>query len=425
MNEAIHTRQTATCFFGGAFAAALAALPAASAWAATGLAATSTPIIVAESQEAGTTGTQLSSPKVAHDEQGNFAVAYRAMDQLGKHSIVAALYAADGTALGEPFTVASGNGLLQGLAMDADGNFVVVYEGPAGDNPYGLFAQRYAAGGSAQGSAVELYDGSINGGYGLRGVSVSMNKSGAFALSWCGDDANNGNTAYRHSYCWAQAFSSSGDATSPRIQLGKATTLFSTLPPIEIGTEMQASSITLSDRGTMIATWKQAFSFHSLITYSVFAHRYSSTGTSLGFRMTVAKSSDICSFPSATSDSTGNFAISYCDAGSFRAQRYTAAGRPISTPVTILGPLAMGPSGDAVAYGATDTGMEMQYYDGSLNPVGPTIAINGDTLSSSATTTDVDAAFGGDAQAATWSRFEVAPGGEVNTQILVQAFAVQ
>jgi hypothetical protein len=69
--------------------------------------------------------------------------------------------------------------------------------------------------------------------------------------------------------------------------------------------------------------------------------------------------------------------------------------------------------------------MEMQYYDGSLNPVGPTIAINGDTLSSSATTTDVDAAFGGDAQAATWSRFEVAPGGEVNTQILVQAFAVQ
>src|SRR5690606_33026916 len=96
-----------------------------------------------------TSGTQFNSPaeKVAMDANGNFVVIW----QQSTSSYLAQRYAADGTTQGSAFSI----GGADAIAMAADGRFVIAWS--TGD---GTGFQRYAADGTAQGSAVTFGDSS-------------------------------------------------------------------------------------------------------------------------------------------------------------------------------------------------------------------------------------------------------------------------
>jgi hypothetical protein len=105
-----------------------------------------------------TTGTQqtvtTSGKQIASDSSGNYAVVWEDTSS-GSSEIYARKYAADGTAATNAFLVNTTTGGTQdspSIAMDASGNFVVVWKSGAQDGSgYGIYAQRYNASGVAQG----------------------------------------------------------------------------------------------------------------------------------------------------------------------------------------------------------------------------------------------------------------------------------
>jgi hypothetical protein len=105
-----------------------------------------------------TTGTQqtvtTSGKQIASDASGNYAVVWEDTSS-GSSEIYARKYAADGTAATNAFLVNTTTGDTQdapSIAMDASGNFVVVWKSGTQDGSgYGIYAQRYNASGVAQG----------------------------------------------------------------------------------------------------------------------------------------------------------------------------------------------------------------------------------------------------------------------------------
>jgi len=88
---------------------------------------------------------------VTADTDGNFVVAWSSANQDGdSYGVYAQLYNAAGVAQGSEFrvnTYTTQNQRFSTVAMDADGDFVVVWSSLAQDSSgYGVYAQRYAAG---------------------------------------------------------------------------------------------------------------------------------------------------------------------------------------------------------------------------------------------------------------------------------------
>ena len=148
-----------------------------------------------------TTGGQ-NSPSVAMDSDGDFVVAWHSFAQDGDNNgIFAQRYDAAGVATGSEFQVNTYTTLGQrrpSVAMDAEGDFVVAWEsnGQDGDS-YGVFAQRYAATGVAQGSEfqVNTYTTSFQ-----RDPSVAIDSEGDFVVVWESFQDGDGSGVYAQNY---------------------------------------------------------------------------------------------------------------------------------------------------------------------------------------------------------------------------------
>lgn len=101
-----------------------------------------------------TTAGNQDSPTVARDAAGNFVVVWEEQNGLDGdfRGIFAQRYNAAGVPQGPEFqvnTTTAGNQIFRGvggtIGMDANGNFVIVWEGPnsLGGDGFDLFAQRY------------------------------------------------------------------------------------------------------------------------------------------------------------------------------------------------------------------------------------------------------------------------------------------
>src|SRR5437867_1979499 len=113
------------------------------------------------------------------DASGEFIICWDSQDTSG-YGVYAQRYGADGQPLGGKLqvnTTTDGDQLIPSVAMDANGDFIVAWERNAQDG-YGVYAQRYGAGGQPVGG--ELRVGATTEGY----PTVAIDGRGDFLVAW-------------------------------------------------------------------------------------------------------------------------------------------------------------------------------------------------------------------------------------------------
>ncbi|MEX2114325.1 MAG: hypothetical protein WD845_14120 [Pirellulales bacterium] len=146
------------------------------------------------------------NPSVATDVDGDFVVAWQSFGQEHLSGIYAQRYNAGGVALGSEFqvnTTETDQQLDPSVAMDADGDFVVVWTsepflaaGQDGDGD-GVYAQRYNAAGVAQGSEFRVNTYTIGD---QNDATVAMDADGDFVVVWTSVAQENGFDVYAQRY---------------------------------------------------------------------------------------------------------------------------------------------------------------------------------------------------------------------------------
>jgi VCBS repeat-containing protein len=242
---------------------------------------------------------------VAMDVSGRFAVSWTSTSQDGTpQSVYARLYNADGSNNGGEFrvnTTNTGNQYNSSVAMDANGNFVVVWQGEGPGDTDGIFGRRF----NADGTAIDVTEFRVNTDL-LRphyDASVSMNASGAFAVMW---DDNAGVQLRR--------YNSSGAAIGGEIN-------------VDSGLSAGNGSIALADDGSLVVVWREG-----TLDTDVYMRRYSNAGVpAAAVRVNSTALLSNQTSPSITMDGTGNYIVAWegngpGDSSGVFAQKYNAAG---------------------------------------------------------------------------------------------------
>jgi hypothetical protein len=132
-----------------------------------------------------TTGSQT-NPSVAVDANGNFVIAWQGSSQDGSgEGIYAKRYNASGVVQGAEFlvnTYTTGHQRNPRVGVNAAGEFVVAWQSASQDGSgYGVYAQRYAASGLVDGGEFEINVQTSNSQY---VPSLGMNAKGDFVIAW-------------------------------------------------------------------------------------------------------------------------------------------------------------------------------------------------------------------------------------------------
>ena len=102
------------------------------------------------------TTNEQTQQSIAMDADGDYVIAWSSVQEGSTNNIYAQRYNADGSPAGGEFRVntdKNGRQVFSSIAMDADGNFVIVWQDDTGHDSSnsGIFAQRYNADGSPAG----------------------------------------------------------------------------------------------------------------------------------------------------------------------------------------------------------------------------------------------------------------------------------
>ena len=246
-----------------------------------------------------TTGTQTenwSAKTVAMDANGNYVVIW--MDGSGATDTGIGIYGqrfnASGVAQGAQFhvnTYTADNQRNPTVAMDASGNFVVVWESSGQDgSSYGIYAQRYNSSGVAQGSEFRVNTTTT---YDQIEASVAMDANGNFVIAWqsWSQDLVNTNGIY------AQRYNSSGVAQGSEFLVNTYTTESQTEP-----------SVAMDAAGNFVIAW-QSFGQDG-DNEGIYAKRYNSSGVVQGSEFHVSTyTTSNQDLPVVAMDSTGNFVV--------------------------------------------------------------------------------------------------------------------
>ena len=141
-----------------------------------------------------TTGHQT-SPSVAMDADGDFVVVWESYGQDGDgYGIYGQRYNAAGLKQGAEFPVNTYTTSYQtrpSVAMDADGDFIVVWNSyihPPDSDDYGIFARTYRADGTSDQTEEFIINTEVEGDQ--EDPVVAMDDSGDFAIAWSSGDAD-------------------------------------------------------------------------------------------------------------------------------------------------------------------------------------------------------------------------------------------
>ncbi|MEM6273506.1 MAG: hypothetical protein AAF998_29140, partial [Bacteroidota bacterium] len=133
-----------------------------------------------------TTANSQQHPATAIDSAGNFVVVWESFAEDGDDfGIYAQRFSAGGSANGSPFLVNSTTADAQSfpdVAMDASGNFIIVWMSENQDlDGWGVYAQRYNSSGATVGSNFQVATTSTGN---QRQPKVAMNASGQHVITW-------------------------------------------------------------------------------------------------------------------------------------------------------------------------------------------------------------------------------------------------
>jgi hypothetical protein len=258
---------------------------------------------------------------LASDDDGDFIVTWTSLQGTAYLGVFAQRYSSAGTAqsgefeVNGPFT-ASKSG--PAVAMDADGDFVVVWQTSNLDgNGGGVFGQRFASSGAPRGVEFQVNQYTLNT---QHDPQVAMDNDGDFVVVWASlilDGQNEGVLARR--------FGSSGAPLTDEFVVNSFTL-----------DDQQVAAVAAEADGDFIVTWRD--DVHDGDVTGVFARRFSSSGTPQAVQFQVnsyttgAQSSAWLDF-----DSDGDFVFVWqsvhdgAGTGVF-AQRFANPGGPSPTP---------------------------------------------------------------------------------------------
>ena len=220
---------------------------------------------------------------------------------------------------GDPFRVNTRTASDQAAyasAMDAEGNYVVVWNSAGQDGDAGgVYGQRYNAAGIRQGNEFRIN--ATTAGDQVR-IDVAMNATGQFVVTW--DSAESGGAAG----IYAQRFDRFGNPLGGELVIAH-----------RVGT-LLAPQVAMDAAGNFVVTWDERSSLE------VYARRYNSAGVPQGDEFLV---STIAVWwqgsPDVAMDPAGNFIVVWyslyqdgAGAGIY-AQRYNASAVPLGTEFRI------------------------------------------------------------------------------------------
>jgi len=272
-------------------------------------------------------------PVVAMDADGDFVVVWQDnFADSNSDGIMAQRYNAAGVAQGANVTVNTttlGQQYKADVAMDADGDFVVVWE----DNPFSNFkrrvrGQRFSADGTQQGAELEI---STDTDIDHTWPQVAMDADGDFAVSWqSGDVGANQDVAVRR-------FDATGNPVGAPVLINGTT---------RVDNESQVNpntSVAMDENGNFVVVWKaDNFTGPGIpgSAIGIVARRFDASGSAQGPQFLVdAIQPPRLGTPDVAMNADGDFIIAYRrDDGSLSgswAQRYYADGSPKGAPLRV------------------------------------------------------------------------------------------
>ncbi|MDZ4689210.1 MAG: hypothetical protein SH850_29385, partial [Planctomycetaceae bacterium] len=252
--------------------------------------------------------------RLAMDAAGNFVVVWSSNGQDGSGAgIYAQRYDADGVALGGEFqvnTYTTNNQLRASVAMDADGDFVVTWEsfGQDGDF-YGVYAQRFDAAAVAQGTEFQVNDYTTGFQYQSQ---VAMDDAGNFVVTWTSGEFDvNGFTDVL-----ARRYDADGTALGGAFRVNTYTT-----------NTQWYSTVAMDADGDFVIAWQTE---RAPGPYGVYAQRYTSAGTAVGSEFGVSSGR-----PKVAMSSSGDFVIVTEALGNVVVRPYSANGTPQGAAIPV------------------------------------------------------------------------------------------
>lgn len=261
-----------------------------------------------------TTGQQF-VPSVASDTSGDYVVAWSSTQEASGYGVYAQRYNSSGIAQGSEFhvnTYTTGIQANPSVAMDAAGNFVIAWVSHQDGGGYGIYAQRYNAAGSPQGSEFRINTYTTNNQF---EPAVAMDAAGDFVICWTSDGQDGSNYGI-----YARGYNSLGVAQGTEFEVNTYTTGVQAAP-----------TVAADSAGDFVIAWSSAGQDGD--GYCIRAQRFNSTGIRQGpeFQVNTYTTSDQ-SFPSVAMNAIGDFVVTWSSSGQdgdgdgVYGQRFDAAG---------------------------------------------------------------------------------------------------
>ncbi len=244
-----------------------------------------------------TTGFQF-GPAVAMDGGGRFVVVWPSSGEDGSaDGIFGQRYDASGAAQGPPFRVnetTTGSQNVPSVAMDAAGNFVVVWSGPGDGDGYGVFGRRFAASGvPLTGEFVvntyitgQQYD-----------TAVAMDAGGSFFVAWNSPGQDGSGEGI-----FAQRYDAAGSPVGGQLRVNDHTTSGQRLP-----------AVTRAGNGSFVVVWDGRSASDD--SFGISGKRYLPAGMADGEFAVNVVTTGLQMFPSVAADASGRFVVAWQEGG--------------------------------------------------------------------------------------------------------------
>ncbi len=280
-----------------------------------------------ESRVNSSTAYEQDSPNITALNDGGYVVAWASygQDSSGEWGTYLQRYNASGAKVGGETRINSTTaGAQDGPAITglADGGYLAVWEGNGGGDAYGIFAQRFDAGGAKVGGETHINSTTTD----LQSdPAITVLANGGYVVSWQSypDDLDNDEDTQAPGDIYAQLYNASG------AKVGGQTLVNSTT----VGNQEEPNITAMSD-GCYLVTWNGNGSGDSA---GIFAQRYNASGAKVGGETRInTTTADNQEFSSVTALADGGYLIvweSYNQDGQYSgiySQRFDASGNKLS-----------------------------------------------------------------------------------------------
>jgi hypothetical protein len=235
-------------------------------------------------------------PAMAMDGNGNFVVSWESYGQDGSNwGVYARRFNNDGVSVGNEFkvnTYTAANQWKSAAAMDADGDFVIVWESVNQDGSgYGIYGQRYNNAGTPQGVEFRVNTTTTNS---QRDPAIAMDADGDFVVTWASMNQDGQQWGV-----YARRYNNAGEPQSGEF-----------LVNTYVASDQEKPAIAMDADGNFVITWESYGQDGT--SEGIYAQRFTNSGAAQGNEFMVSSHmTGIEAIPSVAMDSQGDFVVTW------------------------------------------------------------------------------------------------------------------